>query len=345
MPSAVETDRSLEMVLVSLLLAASLACRGDTDELKGAIEASEASEPEVVEVAMEVGPGGFDLPETRNGLAELSSYKTVLTMAFEGTRAGAPEKWTARYEMLYSAKPAARQLTIRRTGSPPDSGTASPQFMAEMNGAGYELDQDGRCLAVALDSATSLTEQREPAGLLIGVFGAEEAGQGHYRFDERALTLPGLTKATGELWVAPEGGHLTRYVLTSKGDAKYFGESREGSMTWDYELTDVNRLVRIALPEDCSSGMVDAPLLPNATEILKAPGLLKYATASSVAEAAAFYREQLPVRGWKPGGQPVIGDSTAFLDFGAGDEFMTIVATAAQPGTKVRIFLSKPPRR
>ena len=343
MPSTVGTKHAL-MRLASVMLAVSLACQGNTDGPKGAGDAPGAKEPEVVEVEMEVGPGAFDLPDTRNGLAELSSYKAVLTMAFEGTRAGAPERWTSRYEMLYSAKPAARQLTIRRTGGLPDSGTASSTFMAERNGAGYELDEEGSCVAMALDSTTSLAEQREPAGLLIGVFGADSAGQGRYRFDERALTMPGLTEAAGEISVAPEGGYLTRYVLTAKGDTKYFGDGTEGTMTWDYALTDVAKPVTITLPADCPSGMLDFPVPPTASSVRKAPGLLRYVDSSSVADAVAFHREKLPRLGWKPRGEPVIADSTAFLEFAAGDEVVTIIAKATPPVTTIRMFLSRPPR-
>lgn len=335
--------------LVVLLLVASLACRADT-EAGGEPEASAEPEAEFVEVEMVVGPGSFDLPETRTGLAELSSYKAVLTVAFNGTRAGTPERRTTTYEMLYTAEPSARQLTIQSEGNAPDGAPESRALMAEMGGAGYELDEDGGCVATVFDPEDSIAPRWEPAGLLIGVFGAEEAGHetlnglevDHYTFDERALVQPGLSEATGEMWVASQGGFITRYTLTTRGDANYFGEGTEGTITWEYELTDVNVPVTIELPEDCPAGMVDAPLLPDASNVVNVPSVLAYDTASSVADAAAFYRERMPGLGWASDRTPVIDATMAVLEFTKGDETLTIMVTPTATSRKIRILRSIP---
>jgi hypothetical protein len=128
----------------------------------------------------------------------------------------------------------------------------------------------------------------------------------HHTFDERALTEAGLSKSAGELWLASEGGRLLRYRLTSSGDANYFGEGIQGAMSWDYELAQVNAPVTIELPADCPPGLVDAPMLPDAAQVERLPGLLQYETASSVQDVVAFYEKELPALGWQaPSSNPI----------------------------------------
>ncbi|HEX7567851.1 MAG TPA: hypothetical protein VF355_04735, partial [Anaerolineaceae bacterium] len=114
-------------------------------------------------------------------------------------------------------------------------------------------------------------------------------------------------------------------------------EGIEGTLTWDYELTGVNQPVAFSLPTDCPAGMVNAPQLPDASNVQNVPGLLTYDTASSSADAAAFYQKQIPPLGWTLLSDPVLNDTTALLDFTQGDQTMTVIITAGDAGTKVLI--------
>jgi hypothetical protein len=87
--------------------------------------------------------------------------------------------------------------------------------------------------------------------------------------------------------------------------------------------------------------MVDAPLLPDATNVLNVPSLLAYDTASSSTDAAAFYQEQLPVLGWTLTGEPAIAETTGFLSFEQGDQEITVIITVGAQGTNVQILLAK----
>jgi hypothetical protein len=290
------------------------------------------------------GSGPFNFPETKTGLSDLSSYKATLTLSFDGTRDGKTQQWSKTYVMLTARKPAARQLTIEKAGALSD---LDPVFMAEADGAAYERRGKRTCTASVIDPGNSLADRMEPAGFLTGVIGAEEAGgetvngaaAKHYTFDERAFGQLGLAKSTGEMWVASDGGYIVKYLLTTKGTAVYFGEGIEGTLSWDYELTGVNQPVAIQLPADCPAGMVDAPLLPDATGVLRLPGLLSYSTLTSLANAAAFYQKQIPLLGWKPLGNPTITDTLALLDYTQGAKTMTVIITGGQAGTAIRIVV------
>jgi hypothetical protein len=239
-----------------------------------------------------------------------------------------------------------RQLTIEKTG---DNSDPDAVFMAEVDGAAYEKRGENACNATVIDPENSLGNTWEPAGFLTGVIGAEEAGAetvnnvaaNHYTFNERAFGQLDVVQSTGELWVASAGGYIVKYVLTTQGDATYFGEGIEGTLTWDYELTDVNQPVTITLPDDCPAGMVDAPHLPDATNVLNMPSILAYDTASSLADAAAFYQEQIPNLGWALIGQPTIRETDALLEFTQGDQILTVIITTDAGTTSIKILLGK----
>jgi hypothetical protein len=292
------------------------------------------------------GPGTFIYTDTRAGLAELSSYKAALSLTFEGTRDGQVLSWSRTYTMLAATQPPARQLSIESTGDPSNPATV---FMAEMEGAAYERRGEAGCTASAIQEGHSLADRLEPASFLTGVIGAEEAGSEtvnnvtatHYTFDQRALGEEGLTESSGELWVAAEGRYIARYRLSTKGNADYFGEGIEGTLTLDYELTDINQPVTIVLPEACPPGMVDAPLLPDASDIMQVPGLLAYNTTTSLADATAYYQEQIPGLGWEPDGEPGVADTTAILNYRQGARRMTVVLTAEGDRTTVTISVGR----
>ena len=150
-----------------------------------------------------------------------------------------------------------------------------------------------------------------------------------------------IAQSTGEMWVASEGGYIVKYLVTTKGDADYFGEGVEGTLTGNYELTDVNQPVTFALPDDCPAGLIDAPLLPDASNILNMPSILEYETSSGVTDVGAFYQEQIPILGWTLIGEPTISDTLVALTYTQGDQKMTIITRADAGVTTVSILLEK----
>jgi hypothetical protein len=298
----------------------------------------------IIEREIDYGPGPFIYTDTKAGLSELPSYQAVLTLTFEGTRDGQPQKWSKTYTMLVAQDPQARQLTIERTD---DSSNLDPVFMAEMNGMAYERRGGNACNATPIQEGISLGERLEPASFLTYVVGAEEAGSetingvtaNHYTFDQRALGEQDLSESSGELWVASQGNYIVKYLLTRKGKADYFGEGIEGTLTLDYQLTDPAQPVTIQLPEDCPPGMVDAPLLPDASNVEKLPGALSYNTSTGIAEVAAFYQQEIPSLGWTPEGAADISDSAALLTYKKDRQILTVVLTTTDTVTTVHMFL------
>ena len=298
----------------------------------------------IVEGEVAFGPGSFIFPDTKAGLSDLTSYEATLILSFDGTRNAKTVQWSKTYVLLTTKDPEARQLSIEKAG---DLSDLAAVFMAEMDGTGYERQGENVCTATEIEPGNSLGERLEPAGFLTGVHGAEETGQdtvngvaaNRYTFDERALGQLGIAKSTGEIWVASDGGYIVSYRLATEGNADYFGEATEGTITWDYELTDANQPIAILLPKDCPGGLVDAPLFTDAADVVNLPGLLRYTSLTSLAEAAAFYQQQLPALGWQPTADPVIGETTALLDFTQADQLLSVIITTGDMGTTIHIFI------
>ena len=326
--------------LILLLLSVSLAC----NTLSGGAPSSPDAPQVSIKEDITFGPGPFIYADPKAGLADLTSYTVKLTVSFDGTRNGNPEKWSKIYTMLATKEPQARQWTIEgeQNGSALDK-----LFQAEMNGLDYEKRGESACRARNIDPADRLSESLELASSLTGVVGAEEAGSEtvneiaatHYTFDQRALGEDGLNQSTGELWVAAEGAYLVKYLLTKKAGPDYFGEGVDGTLSTDYELTAPNGPLTITLPEDCPPGLLNAPTLPDATNVQSSPGVLSFDSSTSVADAASFYEEQLLPLGWNAEGEPVISDTAAFLNYTNGDQALTITIEAAEHGSTVTIFV------
>jgi len=302
--------------------------------------------PQANPAAVIFGPGPFDLLDPAVGLADLSSYQATLMISFDGTQAGQPSQESHTYVMLVSRESAARQITVDAV-----DGNPALFFKAEANGVSYELLEDGTCIASLLEDGNSLAAEWEPSGFISGLIGAEATGSetvngvtaDRYTFDERALGEAGFTESTGQVWVASDSGVVVRYLLTTTAGVEHFGEGVEGSQTWEYNLTSINQLVTTELPADCPGGLVDAPLMPDAQNVNRQPGVTIYSSAGNILDCLNFYAEQMPTLGWKVLGEPGVGDTMAVADFIQGDLQMTVIATSAGNGIEVRLMMGPLP--
>ena len=303
------------------------------------------SDPQTFDAPVVFGSGPFSMQTTEAGVASLPSYTATLTLSFDGTRSGQPSTWSKTYVMLAMTTPAARQLTIQKSG---DVAEPAQVFMAEVNGAAYEKNAQDDCSAKVIATDDTLTQRLEPAGLLAGVVGADAAGSeaingvpaDHYTFDEHAIGQAGRATSTGEMWVASDGGYIVKYLLTTKGNADYFGEGVEGTLRWDYELTGIGQPVTITLPDDCPPGMLNVPQLPDASNATNLPGVLTFETTTALADIAAFYQAQLPALGWAPESDPTFTDTSMTVTFTQGAVALTVTATIDNAVTTVQIAVT-----
>lgn len=324
------------IIVLILLLSAYAAVAQDT--------VTEVPEPDTIIVVtsepfeVTFGHGPFNLLSPVEGLSSLSSYRATLTVAFDGTNAGESAQWSRIYTLLVTQDPPTRELTI-------ESSSADPVYRAEINGTSYERQNGGACIASPIEAHGTLAENWELAGFLDSVIGADEAGSEivnniavkHYTFDERAQGASGIAKSTGELWVASDGGYLVRLTLTTKGGADYFGKGIEGTLSWDYQLADVNQPLAVELPADCPPGLLSLPVLPDAVDFVSLPGYTAYNTTSTLEDTLAFYREQVSALGGRAANPPLIMGNFALFGFTLNDRPILLTASSDLAGTIIEL--------
>lgn len=289
------------------------------------------------------GPGDFILPDPGVGLDALISYRATLTTSFDGVDADGPSRWTRTRVMTHAAASGETSLATEVSGDLPP---ADPSFEAETDGVAYAVRADLRCVGKTIDPADNLRARAEPALILSGLVGAEAAGPeavdgieaSVYTFDERALGLAGgVTSASGEVWVATGGGYVARYTMRLEAEEDFFGQSTIGTMSLEYALTSVGGPLTIELPTDCPPGLIDAPVMPNAVDVVDVPGMLTFTTSASLVDVVAFYQAAGRERGWDLPAAPTIAGDSALLEYVNGERRITLIATRRSDTTTVQI--------
>jgi hypothetical protein len=304
----------------------------------GVPEPSDDSAP--VDVIVQFGDGPFDLTEPSVGLADLSNYVATLAVTFDGTRAGSPVGGSSSATM--SVSPQGRQLTIDRGGDGP------PTYKAEIAGASYAKEGDAPCTGRSTGGDAELAASYEPAAQLPAVIGVDEAGSEtvneiathHYTFDRKSVVLLNLAAASGEVWVADDGGYVVRYNLSFDAGADQFGEDTTGTRTLHYELSVPNEPIVIEPPADCPPP-VDAPLLADAANVLNRPGIVSFTSAMSVSDAVRFYTDELNADGWEQIALSNQTESNALLAFTKPSSTLTVLIGSQPDGISVRVLAAR----
>jgi hypothetical protein len=298
--------------------------------------------PSVVELTIEFADGPFDLPDPAVGLANLTSYVATLSVSFNGTVAGTPVNTTGLATMRVS--PRGRDLTLEQ-GS---DGLVT--WRADIGGSTYVREGDGPCTARAAVEGESLADLFEPAAQLAPLIGAAEAGQERidavptrrYTFDARSLFAPSATSASGDVWVAESGGHVVRYRLSVDGGPEYFGGEATGTRVHEYQVSVPSKPLAIELPDDCPL-QVDAPLLDDATDVVRRPGMLSFASTISVARATQAYTRLLKAAKWKATMPPDVARSTAVMTFRKGKRGLIVIIRGRSGSIEIQVVATQAP--
>jgi hypothetical protein len=85
----------------------------------------------------------------------------------------------------------------------------------------------------------------------------------HYQFDEQVLGKLfgqelGDVSASGDVWIAKDGGYVTKYLLTitvKEGNGGLLDPTMvDGTLEMSFELQDVNGDITIEVPEEAAAG-------------------------------------------------------------------------------------------
>ena len=366
-------------VLVVLVLAAcggNAAAPATTEPVAAPTRASEQAKPTVVSKATEsvaeptaepeptLAPEPTSAPEEADlslanratGLDQLKSYRVGWKSASETTsKDGKTQKSTWDWLEEYTADPQALHYTWTTTEDGKDIGImdvwqiGDTMYMVSDNGDGTK-------------NCSSFSSSDPNSGLQKGIFspsmlgslsGAKYVGgenvngiaTKHYKYDEKAASLAGLGKVSGDTWVASDGGYVVKDVMNWEGGGGLFGAAttsgESGKGTWAWELKDPNGAITITPPEGCESASKGLPILPDATDKTTMGDLTIYKTASKAADVVAFYQKEMAAAGWRPTGEPTKMEGFATVEFTKDAQKASITITTEGEGSQVMINVTK----
>jgi predicted small lipoprotein YifL len=297
----------------------------------------------------------LSLDDRAAGLDQLKSYRVSWKSEWESTKDGKTQQSTWDWLEEYTSDPQALHYVWKSTEDGIDKG-------------GMELWQIGDTMymvsagADGTSNCSSFSSSDPDSGLQKGTFspsmlgslsGAKYVGREnvngiatkHYKYDEKASSLAGLGKVTGETWVASDGGYVVKDVVNWEGGAGLFGAGptagESGKGTWAWELKDPNGSFTITPPEGCESAAKGLPIMPDATDKTTMGDLTIYTTASKAADVVAFYQKEMAAAGWKQSAEPTSMEGFATLEFAKDSQKASITITTEGEGSQVMINVSK----
>jgi len=249
------------------------------------------------------GSGGL-LPDPSEGLANLKIYHASFSQDVTGTLKGDPFERHTRIELTRAPGDGNYDFNLTLQGSVEP--TIYLRILA-LGQASYIWNaSDGYCRGSFDEQAAD--KLINPTPMLYPVSKATKVGSEtvngipstHYRFDQNGLPSGNpKPSASGELWIANQGGYVVKYTLTMPPPAKPDSEGLQAGLSLSYELSGTDGSASVALPEGCVEVLTDIPVMPDATSLIRQNGITNFMTASSAAEAIDFYAKNLPPQGWQ----------------------------------------------
>ena len=286
------------------------------------------------------------LGDPRAGLASLDNYRAELTISFEGTRDGQPLELTDAYVQTEWPAQAAKFTTIDALN---EGGDRQVTLVGSVGEAQYyQADGVAPCEVTWGALAGGPTDFRL-AFLLPAVGTARSAGEQvlddiatrHYTFDTASLSLPEGAAATGEAWIAKDGGYLFKYVLDITGADSVFGAGAQGTRHVEYLLSEVGAHPDVVYPQGCEP-VLGWPATEDATDLVRLPGLLAYTTGASMEAVFAFYAEQLPPLDWEQFSEPFLGANSGSVIFVRTGRSASAIIAVDTEGSSRRVTVMAP---
>ncbi|RME43394.1 MAG: hypothetical protein D6796_13170 [Caldilineae bacterium] len=303
-------------------------------------------------------------------LEQLSSYRSQLAMRWEGQKANG-EATSGEVTVLFEQvkEPLASHMQMQTSGD----------AAAEMGGTGtfewYRIGDTFYMQNPEDGSWISFTGEGMESTFSQGFFSADDMidlpetarrsllpetvngiSTWHYTFDKADLGPKGegLEDASGEVWIAREGGYPVKFILDGTGAPN--GEEAVGNMfvsgTYhiEYELLEVNTPLTIEPPAEAQTmpgmggmgGMGEMgggseeggyPMMDDAEVQFSMQGMLNYYTHATLGEVIDFYKSELAAQGWTANADAeYIGDDTALLTFSKDGEELNLTLNVEADG-------------
>ncbi len=296
------------------------------------------------------------IADRAEGLDQLTSYRARWQSEWSGTKDGKETSVSWDWREEYISDPQALHFVFKSVSSAePDKGGVFEIW--QVGGTTYMLtEEQGK------QTCTAMTNEAEDNAFERGLFNPSSLGSinsaryvgmdtvngvraRHYKYDEKSANLVGFAKASGEMWVAVDGGYVVKDTLAWEGGAGFLAmgasDDAVGKGQWAWELSDINQRFTIEPPANCESAASDLPLLADAPEKSTFGDMIIYKTATRLADAVKFYQEKMPSAGWRAEGEPMITDAFAQLSFTKEGQTAQIMLSTDNDKTQIIINVQK----
>jgi hypothetical protein len=187
-------------------------------------------------------------------------------------------------------------------------------------------DADGveSCSSMSSSEATNPQEGVFTPDMMGGISDAKYLGTEtvngvrakHYAWQENSLPVWGFSAVKGDVWIATDGEYVVKYAVEASGKGTLFGSSQEeGTVRFEYDLTDVNGSFTIEPPVECEVPATDIPIMADAQDKMTFGTTVSYSSPSMLADVVVFYQGEMPKSGWQASGEPSVAEGFASLDF------------------------------
>ena len=288
------------------------------------------------------------------GLDALTSYRLTWHAEWKSTDQGKEEQGAWDWTEEYTSDPKAHHVSM----STPDSSDPAKTGAFEMWQIGdtsyMKSGEDDECISFSTEGAEKDIQKGSFNPSMLGsIEDAKYVGREtingiptkHYKYNSKTGMLAALAEASGETWVAIDGGYVVKDTVKWTGGGGLLGlgasPTATGGGSWTWELSDVNKPLEIKPPEGCEGSKIELPIMPDASEKSRFGDMTTYNSAGKPADVAKFYKEELAAAGWKPEGDPTEMGDLIMLNFAKDDQKLSVMITASDGATQVILTVSK----
>ena len=296
------------------------------------------------------GEGLPDLSNVSAGLEAYSSYRASVNMTFEsleedGTSAG------LRLESAVIAEPPSSSVTVSLSGDMvEEAGGFESMSFAEIGDASYAVIPGLGCVTGGAGEMGSMDEFSEifsteeilgeiSGGELVGEETVNGISVDHYTFDEDDVeeTSGDLEELEGHVYVAQDGGYVTRMVIEGVGTVDLLdqGVEEEGELLLEYNVTDVGAEFDVELPEGCEEAGAQYPTFEGAADLASFAGFTTYTVEAELDDVVAFYEDEMTALGYQqPEAEQIFSENSAILTFTSEEmDPVTVIINQEEEGT------------
>jgi hypothetical protein len=320
-----------------------------------AVQAAQATPAPAVEgTPTQAEEQDLSLSSVTGGLESAKSYKSKLDMTFTGKDAqGQDVTNTWSMAEAFILDPRAQDVawtSSESTGGQPATVTSGEMINIGQDAYWISTDAAGTqsCMAISSADATP-PEQALSADMWGSVSDARyvntETVNGvsakHYVWKEGAFAGFGYTSGKGETWVAVDGGYVVRQKVEATGKGLALaGSDAEGTMNWEWNVSDVNGSFEILPPEGCESAAQGIPVMADATDKSTIGDLITYTSPSAFADVVDFYKAEMPKAGWQASGTPTEMEGFSMLEFTKEGQTATVSISYDESSQKTTVMVN-----